>query len=1105
MSKHQVQLAEYSKHTPRLLRHQIMCALMKKYVPHKQDEMAQPNTSEESYGSSIQRFHGALLFVDISGFTALSLKLDVETLKNHINSYFSKMLDIVEKWDGDVVKFAGDALFIIWPTLVDHTINPFNIEGHTSHSSSTPSVNSQFAISAKRALEKAVACGLEISSVCGNYEVKLTEHSTESSGILSRLLPSFLLVSGQKVVPSSSTTGEASSKPGKGDDYVYLNVHSGVSSGLMASIDLLSPNRGEFFLIGEPLTGVAMAESQASKGDVVLCTSSHELLHGDNANQALSRHLGLSGKGKYEGGEGGGDEEGELVELQVSNQPISTKVHGVTIQCGCHRTPNGLYRVSKLLTRRSNAAKSMGDKRKTRGRLKAEQTKMRNEWSAINEKCYEEISHDIEKLLSSSQLSIKQAIYAFLKSYHRDSSLLNMSIEELNAKEAAAMEIGEQTDIDMHSFIGHKDEDRHLASMMWANVKKHFSDWMDHSLLTYITLHVHEVERLYHLYKSNPSALSSLSFHEVLSKSVRGMTDSDMVSSTNTAGVKIENDISTSVSLSAQDSVSTSEHEMQFEVPSSSRDSISVHSDADMDKQALLSPKSKRSSQEKSMKGFSTELNNGEIRSVIVLFIKIEKFDLRLRIDAVGKPRNFAYNRFSFLDRTESEIEADEQLMRRFQACFSVLCKALSDHGGQLRQFIVDDKGTVCIGTFGLRGSTSVDNAAAAVAAAKQIVDGLKASGLSAAIGITSGKGYCGSVGSAVRHEYAVMGPSTNLSARLMCKAPQNGMICDADTVDRDRKHHFEPLGEIQAKGYSRPVMTYIPVFEFQEDEQVGMGYFRFPSSKRLLFTSKRYGNAVKSAIASIASVKTFSAPTVPKKLTMKEKIQELCKSDFYITDSRNHFYSDEGKVRQLYGRQAAVSVILPFLLDSDTEHNDALLCTGHAKVVVVCGASGIGKTTVLDAIEHKLQIFIRSDPKFNAVVIRSRVHNIRQGTPFGIWQLLLTKLLSFVKKTVMSSGSASVTGETRRSISISVTTSSVSLTTYQDVLDFLWPHLPVEYQDQRQVLNKIISTNEKDAVGVTEDDEDDSDSVLEKGIDLLAALLQAILEQTKKLVIILM
>ena len=37
---------------------------------------------------------------------------------------------------------------------------------------------------------------------------------------------------------------------------------------------------------------------------------------------------------------------------------------------------------------------------------------------------------------------------------------------------------------------------------------------------------------------------------------------------------------------------------------------------------------------------------------------------------------------------------------------------SLAERGGQMRQFIHDDKGTVCIGTFGLRGSATDDNSA---------------------------------------------------------------------------------------------------------------------------------------------------------------------------------------------------------------------------------------------------------------------------------------------------------------------------------------------------------------------------------------------------------
>lgn len=67
---------------------------------------------------SIERFHGALLFVDISGFTVLSQKLSVDDLRFHINTYFTRMITIIEKHNGEIIKFAGDAVYVIWQTKV---------------------------------------------------------------------------------------------------------------------------------------------------------------------------------------------------------------------------------------------------------------------------------------------------------------------------------------------------------------------------------------------------------------------------------------------------------------------------------------------------------------------------------------------------------------------------------------------------------------------------------------------------------------------------------------------------------------------------------------------------------------------------------------------------------------------------------------------------------------------------------------------------------------------------------------------------------------------------------------------------------------------------
>jgi class 3 adenylate cyclase/tetratricopeptide (TPR) repeat protein len=61
---------------------------------------------------------GAVLFADVSGFTAMSSKLSAlgkegaEEITGIVNSYFTRMLDISRRYRGDLLKFGGDALLI---------------------------------------------------------------------------------------------------------------------------------------------------------------------------------------------------------------------------------------------------------------------------------------------------------------------------------------------------------------------------------------------------------------------------------------------------------------------------------------------------------------------------------------------------------------------------------------------------------------------------------------------------------------------------------------------------------------------------------------------------------------------------------------------------------------------------------------------------------------------------------------------------------------------------------------------------------------------------------------------------------------------------------
>jgi len=63
------------------------------------------------------RRESALLFVDISGFTKLSTMLDVEELSKAINSYFELIVHEISVHGGDILKFAGDALFAEWSAI----------------------------------------------------------------------------------------------------------------------------------------------------------------------------------------------------------------------------------------------------------------------------------------------------------------------------------------------------------------------------------------------------------------------------------------------------------------------------------------------------------------------------------------------------------------------------------------------------------------------------------------------------------------------------------------------------------------------------------------------------------------------------------------------------------------------------------------------------------------------------------------------------------------------------------------------------------------------------------------------------------------------------
>lgn len=189
-----------------------------------------------------------------------------------------------------------------------------------------------------------------------------------------------------------------------------------------------------------------------------------------------------------------------------------------------------------------------------------------------------------------------------------------------------------------------------------------------------------------------------------------------------------------------------------------------------------------------------------ELRRVTVLFINLPDLDY-------GMPLADAHN-----------------LMCSLQS-------AVYRYEGSINKLSVDDKGVTLIAAFGLPPLSHEDDAIRGVQAALDIQAELESLNLQSAIGITTGRAFCGSVGNDQRREYTMIGDVVNMAARLM-QAAGRTILCDAATyqatqnsaalelmlgVDLDGSGaigdvpYFETLSPIMVKGKSQPVQVYRP------------------------------------------------------------------------------------------------------------------------------------------------------------------------------------------------------------------------------------------------------------------------------------------------------
>ena len=110
----------------------------------------------------------------------------------------------------------------------------------------------------------------------------------------------------------------------------------------------------------------------------------------------------------------------------------------------------------------------------------------------------------------------------------------------------------------------------------------------------------------------------------------------------------------------------------------------------------------------------------------------------------------------------------------RLQSIYNLLEDNVCTYRGVVKEFSVDDKGLVLVAGFGIPPHIGVSPPTRACQAALGTKKELNAIGVVCHIGISTGAVYAGSLGSETRREYAMVGDTVNLAARLMANSKRS-------------------------------------------------------------------------------------------------------------------------------------------------------------------------------------------------------------------------------------------------------------------------------------------------------------------------------------------
>ncbi|KAL3921149.1 MAG: hypothetical protein SGPRY_005001, partial [Prymnesium sp.] len=175
--------------------------------------------------------------------------------------------------------------------------------------------------------------------------------------------------------------------------------------------------------------------------------------------------------------------------------------------------------------------------------------------------------------------------------------------------------------------------------------------------------------------------------------------------------------------------------------------------------------------------------------------------------------------------------------------------RCVTELGGSIHRFTVDDKGCVMKVVFGANEPLE-QQPQRALLAALQLVQALSSQGVQPSVGVASGEALLGPVGGNARQEFTVHGDRIIVAARLMQLAAKLGgmVLCDEGTYSRATEQmRFITLLPVKLKGSNREMTPYRPISSLSLTEKPSLahkaaaGFVRTAESTRLLHRCARW------------------------------------------------------------------------------------------------------------------------------------------------------------------------------------------------------------------------------------------------------------------------